>query len=575
MLIFAGLWVGGILLRAKLLGVARFGAVAVAVVLGTSIGLAASAAAQTLQMFNFFSSTTLNVGDTTALTFALGTTPPHPVRTQIGFVDNLPSGLVVASPNGLSGFCPGGTITAVPGSSVITLSGAAFNSITNACTFSINVKAVAPGTKTNAVQVTSFEEAGNVSHDTMMVNPGAASAVAAIHNFLSRRNDLLLSNGPDANRQIDRLAELRRGGSSAIAGLFGATDGASRLGGALDGDMSQSSVLRRATAMTAFSDTTEPSRSGVPSPVRLTGTMDGVTDMRVSASLRQLARAQDAAEANRMSGLGLGLGAALPARRPSPFDVWVEGRFARFNDDRSGAGLGGHFGVLYAGADYVVNSSLLVGALVQFDSMSERSLRQPADVSGNGWMAGPYATLRLADSIFLQGRVAWGASSNKVSPYLFSTDAFETDRWLVSGRLTGTFDTGPWTIRPSASISYIEDNSKSYTDSFGALVPGVKSRLGQVKVGPEVSYTYALPDGATIAPRLALDAIWNFAADDLVGVDGALAGPEGVRGRVELGLRAMNANGFALDLSASYDGIGTRDFDAIVSKLMVRVPLGN
>jgi hypothetical protein len=48
------------------------------------------------------------------------------------------------------------------------------------------------------------------------------------------------------------------------------------------------------------------------------------------------------------------------------------------------------------------------------------------------------------------------------------------------------------------------------------------------------------------------------------------------RGRVELGLRLQEAaavTGVALDFSASYDGIGADDYDAVEGKAAVRVPL--
>ena len=77
-------------------------------------------------------------------------------------------------------------------------------------------------------------------------------------------------------------------------------------------------------------------------------------------------------------------------------------------------------------------------------------------------MVGPYATLRLTDNLlFWQARTAWGRSSNEVSPFLTYTDKFETDGWLVSSTLTGRWGIGPWVLRPSASVAYIEDVSKS------------------------------------------------------------------------------------------------------------------
>ena len=236
-----------------------------------------------------------------------------------------------------------------------------------------------------------------------------------------------------------------------------------------------------------------------------------------------------------------------------------------------------YFGILTLGADYVISSNFLAGISVQYDSMSQSSESKLAEVSGQGWMAGPYATVRLSDNLFLQGRAAWGRSSNEVSPFMTYTDAFSTQRWLVSSTLTGRWGAGPWTFQPSASLSYIEDVSESFADTFGAVIPEVTTQLGQAKAGPEVSYRYQLGNTFVVEPHAGAQLIWNFGGDttsDLFGpVNGDNAGPDGVRGRAEVGLRATVNGGIGLDVSGSYDGIGSDGYSAITGDAKVRVPL--
>jgi outer membrane autotransporter protein len=276
----------------------------------------------------------------------------------------------------------------------------------------------------------------------------------------------------------------------------------------------------------------------------------------------------------------MALGAGFrPSAGPkfSPFDIWIEGKYASFRDNRASSDLDGHFGLVSVGADYVLSRSFLVGTMVQFDSMRQHSNSQATEVSGQGWMVGPYATLRLTDNVFWQARAAWGQSSNEVSPFLTYTDKFHTDRWLVSSTLTGRWGIGPWVLRPSASVAYIEDVSKSYIDTFGVAIPEVKSRLGQAKAGPEIGYRYQLGHGVVLEPRAGLQVIWNFAGDTTANgftqINGDPAGPVGVRGRAEIGLRASTSGGIGLDLSGSYDGIGAKDYDAFTGRATVRVPL--
>ncbi len=128
-----------------------------------------------------FGTSTLNVGDTTTLTFSLSNLPPAmPSRpthaavmrenkpagpalatslTEIEFIDMLTAGLQVANPNSLNNTC-GGQVKAAPGANMITLSATAGGTPVTLppgglCTVSVNVTATTPGLKLDYVWATS------------------------------------------------------------------------------------------------------------------------------------------------------------------------------------------------------------------------------------------------------------------------------------------------------------------------------------------------------------------------------------------------------------------------------------
>jgi hypothetical protein len=74
-----------------------------------------------------------------------------------------------------------------------------------------------------------------------------------------------------------------------------------------------------------------------------------------------------------------------------------------------------------------------------------------------------------------------------------------------------------------------------------------------------------------------MQVILNFAGDTIANglgpINGEPAGLPGVRGRVDLGVRATTVGGLAIDFSGSYDGIGSSGYDAITGKVLVRVPM--
>ncbi len=436
--------------------------------------------------------------------------------------------------------------------------------------------------------------------------------VEVITRFMGQRNDLLLSNGPDPNRQIDRLIEAS--GGNAGGGEAGFSGGSkplgvgmapSRLGSTGDASFNSSfaapgvasaqrgpssgptggprSFDDRLDALGVAPSAPRDEQGGL-SPIRVTGNTDGASRFSFATSLSQMARvnddiaarkAKDAALADGGEPMALGAGKVPGSKRAfSPLDIWAEGHFLSFADNRNSADTDGHFGVFYVGADYIVKPWLLVGLLAQYDTMHQRSTTQAFDIKGSGWMAGPYATVRLSENIFLQGRLAAGRSTNEVSPFLTYTDTFSTKRWLATTALVGRWQVGNWQIQPSATLSHIEDVSEAYTDTLGVGIPGLKASLGQFKAGPQVSYRHVLADGTLLEPRFGAELIWNFTASDKVAdFGGTLSGPEELRGRIELGLRTQFTNGVGLDLSGSYDGIGSDTFHALGAKATVRVPL--
>jgi outer membrane autotransporter protein len=254
------------------------------------------------------------------------------------------------------------------------------------------------------------------------------------------------------------------------------------------------------------------------------------------------------------------------------FDIWLQGRVVTFDDGSGDGEEDGRFSVVYLGMDYVVTSNLLVGALVQYDHMEQRSDDLATDVEGRGWMVGPYATLRLTDSVFFQSRAAWGRSSNDISPFLTYTDQFDTERWLAEGSLQGRWKIGAWSFRPQASVAYIEETQEAYVDSLQVYIPEQTVALGQARAGPEVSYLFTSPSGGSIQPYVSLEAIWNFDSSGTSLLAGTLASEEDVRGKVELGFRAMTIEGIRLDLSGSYDGIGADDYHAVSGSGHLNIP---
>jgi len=228
--------------------------------------------------------------------------------------------------------------------------------------------------------------------------------------------------------------------------------------------------------------------------------------------------------------------------------------------------------VVYAGADQLVTPDILVGVLVQYDWFSQDGDTNGSEVTGTGWMAGPYATFKLDEGFFADIRAAWGQSSNDISPTGTYTDSFDTNRWLVSGALIGSYQVERWTIQPAASLSYIRETQESYTDSLNVVIPEQSVSQGEFRAGPKVSYDIVFESGHRLTPSFSFDGAYTFGNDGLYSSGSLAREVQGLRGRVGLGLDLTTTTDLTISIASHYDGIGTKA-DLFGGTLRLSMPL--
>ncbi len=250
------------------------------------------------------------------------------------------------------------------------------------------------------------------------------------------------------------------------------------------------------------------------------------------------------------------------------WDLWTEAHYTWFNDS---GGRRGDYAIGYAGLDCQIHASMIVGFLGQVDWMDDKIGIANTSTDGIGWMIGPYATMRLTPDLFLDLRGAWGRSDNDIEIGAANGN-FDTNRWLVSGRLTGNFILKDFRITPEVSVAYIEENQRSYTLSNGLSVGKQTVGLGRLKFGPEIARRFLTSSGTVVEPHAALRGLWDFAATDVT-IGGTRFSQEGFRGIAELGVIVQRPDRINFRAAAKYDGIGAAGFDAYGGQVWINVPL--
>ena len=237
------------------------------------------------------------------------------------------------------------------------------------------------------------------------------------------------------------------------------------------------------------------------------------------------------------------------------YPVWVKANGSWTTDGDSKSKY--VFGAL--GSHRAINENLLVGAMLQFDHLSEDT--SVASVSGTGWMVGPYFVARSASQpLYFEGRLLYGETSNNISPFGTYEDSFDTTRMLAQLRVAGELSFGTTTLNPFLDASYITDDQTNYMDSLGNTIPEQGIALGQIEIGTDFSRMIPVSSGE-LELLGGVSGIWSHTSGN--GFASTVTPDyEGGRARVELGIKLTMSAGQRFTAATYYDGIGAKGFES-------------
>ncbi|WP_412074352.1 HYR domain-containing protein [Tritonibacter mobilis] len=213
------------------------------------------------------------------------------------------------------------------------------------------------------------------------------------------------------------------------------------------------------------------------------------------------------------------------------------------------------------GSHIKVNPNLLVGGMLQFDHMDQTD--GAAEVQGTGWLAGPYFVARLPEQdLYFDGRLLYGQSSNKITPFGTYTDKFDTNRLLASLQVSGALDYGEVDIIPSLKASYAREAQSAYTDTPGNRIPKQTVELGQIEAGLAFVAPMPLYTGeGEMTLTGGVKAIGSF-VNGSGHASSVSPDYEGGRARIDLGMMHRMVNGGQFQIQSYYDGIGASGYDS-------------
>jgi len=256
------------------------------------------------------------------------------------------------------------------------------------------------------------------------------------------------------------------------------------------------------------------------------------------------------------------LDAFAGARKASPFDAWFDVAFTLFD-----ASSGADTNLAAIGADYLVTPRLLAGVYMQADRFRHPGDGQERVTASDGWLAGPYVTARLSRSLYLDLIAGAGQSFSELSTADGSMIGFDATRWLASVSLSGQWKAGNWTFSPRARFGYSEAVSQSYLDALGVPIPAVRQGSGQIAVGPGITHRVETAEDFDIETSVRFEGVVDVSHD---AIGWSLGNPSG---RIEGGLGIGFPQGANVNLTGSYDGIGTPETSRAMGKVRLSLPL--
>ena len=115
--------------------------------------------------------------------------------------------------------------------------------------------------------------------------------------------------------------------------------------------------------------------------------------------------------------------------------------------------------------------------------------------------------------------------------------------------------------------SYFEETTQAYTDSMGVGIPSITAGLGQIAVGPGISYRYTTEGDVVIDTGLRFEGVAELTRT-MAGL-----GFDNLHGRIEGTIDLSLPAGARFGLSAALGGIGGDTGNATSAKVKVSLPI--
>ncbi len=229
-----------------------------------------------------------------------------------------------------------------------------------------------------------------------------------------------------------------------------------------------------------------------------------------------------------------------------------------------------------AGLTRVLTANFLVGVLGGYETFDYRSDAIQGRLTGTGWTAGAYAGWKLSSTVRFDAGVAYSGIGFDGTAGTAS-GSFAGNRLLVSGGLTGNYESHGFKIEPSARVYALWEHENAYTDTLGTAQAGRDFSTGRASTGVKLAYPFAWTSMVMLSPYAGIYGDYYFNTDNIViaGAGALSVTPvfAGASARADVGIAAQFARGGQFTVGGERSGLGG-SFSLWTYRARASIPFG-
>ncbi|MCD6292252.1 MAG: autotransporter outer membrane beta-barrel domain-containing protein [Deltaproteobacteria bacterium] len=252
-------------------------------------------------------------------------------------------------------------------------------------------------------------------------------------------------------------------------------------------------------------------------------------------------------ESNRITGLAAG-------DPLSKFSLWGNAGYNSWDVDDRRTESDGYLSTLIIGADYRLTESLVLGVSLVYENSDIDTDYNNGQLDQDGFTLAPYIGVVLNDYFTLAATVgyAW-LDTDQQREKGFGHDvksSLDSTRFFGSVHLDGFYNFNHFNVTGILGCLYSQERQDSFTEDDGNRVGSNDVDLGQISIGAEISYSFAVME-----PYFSTTFLYDFQYEDIDNVDYDDTAIE-----INPGVRFYFENGFCADIQGGVV-LGRSDYD--------------